>query len=105
MNKDGSMSKEKSADFIAEQVMFLCFEIVEPVSMLLTILLFRVMRDPEYIRPLREEIALAQERPDSGLSFSMLDHTPKLGSFTKEVLRVDGPIVCKNSPSCHRKMR
>ncbi|KAL4862418.1 cytochrome P450 [Aspergillus spectabilis] len=91
--KEGSRSNAEYADLIADEAIFLCFEIAGPVSMVITILLYRIIRNPEYINPLREELTEALKRANRGYSYQMFDDLPKLDSFTKETLRLDGPAV------------
>nr|B8NR71.1 RecName: Full=Cytochrome P450 monooxygenase dtpC; AltName: Full=Ditryptophenaline biosynthesis protein C [Aspergillus flavus NRRL3357] len=49
------------------------------------------MKTPEYLAPLREELAAALKQADNAWSFDIFKHTPKLESFTKECLRVFTP--------------
>lgn len=61
----------------------------------MTQILYNLATWPEYIEPLRAEIAGAVER--RGWSKHALDEMTRLDSFVKETLRLNGTAACKLS--------
>jgi Cytochrome P450 len=60
-------------------------------------LLYRLMANPEYIEPLRQEVesVVAEE----GWTKNGVDKMSKIDSFIRESQRVDGLFTCSSVPS------
>ncbi|KAM5445877.1 hypothetical protein MaudCBS49596_007059 [Microsporum audouinii] len=82
--------EEHHIDMMADETMFMFFEAVEPTTMILSAFLARLLRHPEFVEPIRAELAEALRLDDGKWSFDMFNKTPKFESFSREVLRMDG---------------
>ncbi|KAB8276264.1 cytochrome P450 [Aspergillus minisclerotigenes] len=82
---------ERHFDMMAIQTIFLLFEVLGGLTPVTTSLLYQIMKAPEYLIPLREELAAALKQTDNAWSFDIFKHTPKFESFTKECFRVFTP--------------
>ena len=87
--------EEHHIDMMADETMFMFFEATEPTAMVLSALLIRLMRHPEYIQPIREELAESLKLNNGHWSFDIFKHTPKFESFTRETYRLDGIAMGK----------
>ncbi|KAF3492213.1 uncharacterized protein GIQ15_01730 [Arthroderma uncinatum] len=102
--KKGPLSRTKTGkdddhhiDMMADETMFMFFETVEPSVMILSALLVRMLRHPEYVEPIRKEITEALKLNNGEWSFDMFNHTPQFESFTRETLRLDGIALVAGS--------
>lgn len=91
LSHDAVKDDERHFDTVAIQTIFLLFEVLGGLTPATTSSLYRIMKAPEYLAPLREELAAALKQTDNAWSFDIFKHTPKLESFTKECLRVFTP--------------
>ncbi|PLN76266.1 cytochrome P450 [Aspergillus taichungensis] len=88
--------EEKQVSVIAERIMFLHFETALPIAFLVTSLIYRIMTNPEYIIPLREELQAALPARQCTAP-NVMNQCPKLESFMRETLRVNGVIAYASS--------
>ncbi|KAF7114975.1 hypothetical protein CNMCM5793_000745 [Aspergillus hiratsukae] len=95
--------EEKRIDMIVEETMLMFFEAAEPTSQISTLLLFRILSCPSVVPALREELTKALEIQQGKWSFDVFQHTPKLESFTKETLRMDGIAMVSGSRQVLKK--
>ena len=91
LSHDAEKDDEQPFDMMAIQTIFLLFEVVGGLTPATACLLYQIMKTPEYIVPLREELTAALKQTENAWSFDVFKHTPKLESFTKECLRVFTP--------------
>ncbi|KOC18405.1 putative cytochrome P450 [Aspergillus flavus AF70] len=91
LSHDAVKDDERHFDTMAIQTIFLLFEVLGGLTPATTSSLYQIMKTPEYLAPLREELAAALKQADNAWSFDIFKHTPKLESFTKECLRVFTP--------------
>jgi Cytochrome P450 len=78
----------------AEELCFMTFEGVGPMTLLLMQLMYEIISKPAYLDDLRNEISTALQE-SGGWSDEALKLMPKLESFTRETLRLNGPAPCK----------
>ncbi|PLB37644.1 cytochrome P450 [Aspergillus candidus] len=83
--------QETIEELIVDEIMFMYMETVAPFHLVATCMVFRIMRHPEYVAPLREELERALELCGGEWSFEIFNHTPKMESFTREILRLHNP--------------
>ncbi|KAK2873345.1 hypothetical protein FQN49_002419 [Arthroderma sp. PD_2] len=88
---------EHHIDMMADETMFMFFETVEPSVMILSALIVRLLRHPEYVAPIREEIAEALKANNGEWSFDIFNNTPRFESFSRETLRLDGIALVAGS--------
>lgn len=86
--------EEKNLELLAQEAIFLFFEVAGPVLPLLTAMQYQIMTTPEYVSPLREEITKALDTNDGEWNYGIFKRMPKLESFTREALRLYAPIIC-----------
>ncbi|KAL2135473.1 hypothetical protein VTI74DRAFT_8332 [Chaetomium olivicolor] len=85
--------EERQIQVLADELMFTAFDSAGPVACLVTQMLFESIQHPDIVRPLRNEIASALAAHGGEWSPEMLSSLPRLESFTRETLRVDGPTL------------
>jgi hypothetical protein len=79
---------ERSVEGVARQLLFVNFASIHTTSLTLTQVLYRLLANPEYIEPLREEIdAVITE---DGWTKAGIDKMHRIDSFLRETQRVDG---------------
>lgn len=86
--------EERQIEIFAEEVIFTAFDSAGPVAVLIVQLLFETSNSKEHVAPLRNEIAAANAAHGEW-SDQALNSMPRLESFTRETLRLDGPTLCK----------
>ncbi|KAI0254422.1 cytochrome P450 [Lactifluus subvellereus] len=79
---------EKSVDGLARRLLLVNFAAIHSTSITFTQVLYRLLANPEYIEPLREEVeaVVAQE----GWTKAGMDKMHKIDSFLRETQRMDG---------------
>lgn len=87
--------EERQINTFSDEVIFTAFDSAGPVACLVTQLLFESIRDENLTAALRTEIATALANNDGEWSVQMMSSLPRLESFTRESLRVDGPTLCE----------
>jgi cytochrome P450 len=95
----GADAKEeaKEVELCAEELMFMTFEGVGPVTLLTVQLVYELIAHPEYLQPLRDEVARTLEAAGGKWTDEAMTNMPKLESFTRETLRLNGPAPCENT--------
>ena len=58
--------------------------------------LYRLLANPEYIEPLREEVDAVTK--EEGWTKAGIDKMHKIDSFLRETQRLDGLILCSSVP-------
>lgn len=89
---------ERQIDIFSDEMIFTGFDSAGPVACMVTQLVFEAMRDKDLTKALRDEIEAALEANNGEWNTQVLTSVPKLDSFTRESLRVNGPTLCKNLP-------
>lgn len=87
--------EERQINIFSDEVMFTAFDSAGPVACLVTQLLFESIQDPSLTEALRAEISKALADNGGEWSVQMMSSLPRLESFTRETLRVDGPTLCE----------
>lgn len=87
--------EERQINIFSDEVIFTAFDSAGPVACLVTQLLFESIRDEKLTEALRAEIATALADNGGEWSVQAMSSLPRLESFTRETLRVDGPTLCK----------
>lgn len=87
--------EEHQINTFSDEVIFTAFDSAGPVACLVTQLLFESIQDESLTKALRTEIAAALANNDGEWSVQMMSSLPRLESFTRETLRVDGPTLCE----------
>lgn len=87
--------EERQIDIFSDEVIFTAFDSAGPVACLVTQLLFESIQYKDIVAPLRSEIATALAVNGGEWSSQTMSSLPRLESFTRETLRVDGPTLCK----------
>ncbi|KAL6875910.1 cytochrome P450 [Trichoderma longibrachiatum] len=85
--------EERQINIFSDEVMFTAFDSAGPVACLVTQLLFESIQDPSLTEALRAEISKALADNGGEWSVQMMSSLPRLESFTRETLRVDGPTL------------
>jgi Cytochrome P450 len=85
----------KQIELCAEELMFMTFEGVGPVTLLTVQLIYELISRVEYLQPLREEISRALGASNGKWTEEAMNNMPKLESFTRETLRLNGPAPCE----------
>ncbi|OAA41284.1 Cytochrome P450 [Metarhizium rileyi] len=83
----------KQVDIFADEVIFTAFDSAGPVACLLIQMIFESICDKELSEALRDEIAAALAVNNGEWSEQTLSSLPRLESFTRETLRVNGPTL------------
>ncbi|KAF8467582.1 cytochrome P450 [Russula ochroleuca] len=79
---------ERSVDGVARRLLFINFASIHTTSLTLTQVLYRLLANPEYIKPLRDEVdAVITEE---GWTKAGIDKMHKIDSFLRETQRLDG---------------
>lgn len=95
--KKGCAAHRKDyVEWVANEFLWLHFELIGPSPELLSFMVFHIMSQPQYVNPLREELAAALQYCQGKWSLDMFDHTPLLESFTTEALRFYGVTYGKS---------
>jgi hypothetical protein len=87
--------EERQIKIFSDEVIFTAFDSAGPVACLVTQLLFESIRDQNLTQALRAEIAAALADNGGEWSVQTMSSLPRLESFTRETLRVDGPTLCE----------
>ncbi|KAL7942006.1 cytochrome P450 [Trichoderma barbatum] len=85
--------EERQINIFSDEVIFTAFDSAGPVACLVTQLLFESIRDEKLTEALRTEIATALADNGGEWSVQAMSSLPRLESFTRETLRVDGPTL------------
>lgn len=101
-NKAVARGQQREGDLIfaqkiADSAVFTYMETVPSIAMVVALMLFQIIRSPEYATPLREEIEQAIRFSNGEWGFETAKYSPKLESFTKEILRLYTTTTCKSS--------
>lgn len=86
---------ERQIDIFSDEMVFTGFDSAGPVACMITQLIFEATRDKELSKALRSELEDALAANDGDWNVQALSSVPKLDSFTRESLRVNGPTLCK----------
>ncbi|CAH0018884.1 unnamed protein product [Clonostachys rhizophaga] len=84
---------ERQIDIFSDEMIFTGFDSAGPVACMVTQLVFEAMRDKDLTRALRDEIEAALAANNGEWNTQVLTSVPKLDSFTRESLRVNGPTL------------
>ncbi|KAH0527419.1 hypothetical protein TsFJ059_002423 [Trichoderma semiorbis] len=85
--------EERQVDIFSDEVIFTAFDSAGPVVCLVTQLLYESIRDEKLTEALRAEISKALADNNGEWSVQMMSSLPRLESFTRETLRVNGPTL------------
>lgn len=85
---------ERQMDIFEDEMIFSGFDSAGPVVCLVVQLIFEAIRYKDVVEPLRKELAAALEVSGGEWTDEALSSLPRMDSFTREVLRVDGPTLC-----------
>ncbi|KAL6862018.1 cytochrome P450 [Trichoderma novae-zelandiae] len=85
--------EERQVNIFSDEVIFTAFDSAGPVACLVTQLLFESIQDPSLTDALRAEISQALADNGGEWSVQAMSSLPRLESFTRETLRVDGPTL------------
>ncbi|KAL7811118.1 cytochrome P450 [Trichoderma gracile] len=85
--------EERQIKIFSDEVVFTAFDSAGPVACLVTQLLFESIQDPSLTEALRAEISKALADNGGEWSVQAMSSLPRLESFTRETLRVDGPTL------------
>ncbi|KAK5988147.1 Cytochrome P450 monooxygenase verB [Cladobotryum mycophilum] len=85
--------EERQIDMFADEVIFTSFDSAGPVACLVTQLLFESMGDRNLVQSLRSEISEALASNGGEWTPEVMNSLPRLESFTREALRVNGPTL------------
>ncbi|KAK0758270.1 hypothetical protein N5P37_009572 [Trichoderma harzianum] len=88
-----SEEEERQIDIFSDEVIFTAFDSAGPVVCLVTQLLYESIRDEKLTETLRAEISTALAANNGEWSVQMMSSLPRLESFTRETLRVNGPTL------------
>ncbi|KAF3074455.1 Cytochrome P450 monooxygenase afvE [Trichoderma lentiforme] len=88
-----SEEEERQVDIFSDEVIFTAFDSAGPVVCLVTQLLYESIRDEKLTEALRAEIFTALANNNGEWSVQMMSSLPRLESFTRETLRVNGPTL------------
>ncbi|KAL7929946.1 cytochrome P450 [Trichoderma chlorosporum] len=85
--------EERQMKIFSDEVIFSAFDSAGPVTCLVTQLLYESIRDEKLTADLRAEISAALADNSGEWSAQMMSSLPRLESFTRETLRVNGPTL------------
>ncbi|PNP50308.1 hypothetical protein THARTR1_09016 [Trichoderma harzianum] len=85
--------EERQINIFSDEVIFTAFDSAGPVVCLVTQLLYESIRDEKLTEALRAEISTALADNQGRWSAQMMSSLPRLESFTRETLRVNGPTL------------
>ncbi|OPB46123.1 hypothetical protein A0O28_0062440 [Trichoderma guizhouense] len=88
-----SEEEKRQIDIFSDEVIFTAFDSAGPVVCLVTQLLYESIRDERLTEALRAEISTALANKNGEWSVQMMSSLPRLESFTRETLRVNGPTL------------
>ncbi|KAM0255914.1 hypothetical protein ACHAQJ_005315 [Trichoderma viride] len=88
--------EERQINIFSDEVIFTAFDSAGPVACLITQLLFESIRDKNLTEALRAEIVAALADNGGEWSVQTMSSLPRLESFTRETLRVDGPTLSRS---------
>jgi len=91
--------EERQLEIFAEELLFMTFESAGPAALLTLHLINKVMEYSEYRKPLRDEVTLALEATGGQWQDQVLENMPKLKSFTRETLRLEGLVISEDCPT------
>lgn len=97
--------EERQMDIFEDEIIFTGFDSAGPVVCLVVQLLFETMRHKHIVEPLRKEISTALEASGGEWTDQAMSSLPRLDSFTREVLRVDGPTLFSMTRSVRQPMQ
>lgn len=100
-----SKEEAKQIELCAEELMFMTFEGVGPMTLVTVQLIYELISHVEYLQPLREEISRALEGSNGEWTEEAMDNMPKLESFTRETLRLNGPAPCESKPASQKTLK
>jgi len=88
---DEAKGVERSLEGVARRLLVVNFAAIHSTSQTTTQVLYRLLANPEYIEPLRQEVeaVVAEE----GWTKAAMDKLHKIDSFLKETQRVDGLTI------------
>jgi hypothetical protein len=87
--------EERQIQVFSDEVVFTAFDSAGPIACLATQMLFEATHNPDIARLLRSEIAAALAAHGGEWSPETMGLLPRLESFTRETLRVNGPTLCE----------
>jgi hypothetical protein len=90
---------ERQMDIFEDEFIFTGFDSAGPVVCLVVQLLFESIRHKHIVEPLRKEMSAALAASGGEWTDQVMSSLPRLDSFTREVLRVDGPTLCMCIPT------
>jgi cytochrome P450 len=96
---------EKQMDIFEDEIIFTGFDSAGPVVCLVVQLLFETIRHKDIIEPLRKELAVALAANGGEWTDQAMSSLPRMDSFTREVLRVDGPTLFSMTRSVRQPMK
>ncbi|KAK4068261.1 uncharacterized protein Triagg1_7504 [Trichoderma aggressivum f. europaeum] len=85
--------EERQIDIFSDEVIFTAFDSAGPVVCLVTQLFYESIRDEKLTEALRAEISTALAENNGRWSVQTMSSLPRLESFTRETLRVNGPTL------------
>ncbi|KAL7905949.1 cytochrome P450 [Trichoderma velutinum] len=85
--------EERQINIFSDEVVFTAFDSAGPVACHVTQLLFESIRDEKLTEALRAEISTALADHNGEWSVQAMSSLPRLESFTRETLRVNGPTL------------
>ncbi|RYP13674.1 hypothetical protein DL767_010632 [Monosporascus sp. MG133] len=92
-NAMSKAEEKRQIDIFSDEVIFTGFDSAGPVACLVTQLLFESMHHKDLVEPLRNEITAALAANGGEWNSQAMSSLPRLESFTRETLRVDGPTL------------
>ncbi|KAH8753122.1 cytochrome P450 [Hyaloscypha finlandica] len=96
---------ERQMDIFEDEFIFTGFDSAGPVVCLVVQLLFESIRHKHIIEPLRKEMSAALAASGGEWTDQVMSSLPRLDSFTREVLRVDGPTLFSVTRSVRQPMQ
>ncbi|EGO05415.1 hypothetical protein SERLA73DRAFT_83088 [Serpula lacrymans var. lacrymans S7.3] len=84
---DEAQGEERSAENLVKRMLAINFTAIHSSSMMFTQALYHLAENPQYVKPLREEVETIVE--EEGWSKAALTKMRKVDSFMKETLRFD----------------
>ncbi|KAJ4342314.1 hypothetical protein N0V95_006989 [Ascochyta clinopodiicola] len=96
---------ERQMDVFEDEIIFTGFDSAGPVVCLVVQLLFEMISHRDIIEPLRKEVAAALEANGGEWTDLAMSSLPRLDSFTREVLRFDGPTLFSMTRSVRQSMQ
>ncbi|KAK7178670.1 cytochrome P450 [Paraphaeosphaeria sporulosa] len=97
--------EEQQVDIFEDELIFTGFDSAGPVVCLVVQLLFETIRHQDIVEPLRRELAAALKASGGEWTDQAMRSLPRMDSFTREVLRVDGPTLFSMTRSVRQAMQ